>query len=133
MLGRFASMLAFALGCTAAAAQAPDRPGPMQSGRHATPAPVERGAGSTKQAPAAAATAGKLDVNQLFATSCGWCHTNGGRQDGKGPKLMGTPLTDAEIVSRIRTGKPGQMPAFGATFSDQQMKAIVAYIRELKP
>jgi mono/diheme cytochrome c family protein len=46
---------------------------------------------------------------------------------------MGTPLTDAELVSRIRTGKPGQMPAFGSAFSDQQMKAIVAYIRELKP
>lgn len=127
MFGRLAALLA--LGCTAAAAQAPDRPGPMQSGRHVPGAPAQ--AGSAKQAPAG--TAGKLDVNQLFATSCGWCHFNGGRQDGKGPKLMGTPLTDAEIVSRIRTGKPGQMPAFGATFSDEQMKAIIAYIRELKP
>jgi mono/diheme cytochrome c family protein len=129
MFGRLAVMLAFALGCTAAAAQAPDRPGPMQSGQHVPGAPAQ--ADSAKQAPAG--TSGKLDVNQLFATSCGWCHFNGGRQDGKGPKLMGTPLTDAEIVSRIRSGKPGQMPAFGATFSDEQMKAIVAYIRGLKP
>jgi mono/diheme cytochrome c family protein len=126
-----AVLLGLAFAC--AWAQAPQKPGPMQSGRHATPAPVDAGASSAKQAPAAAGAAGKLDVNQLFATSCGWCHFNGGRQDGKGPKLIGTPLTDAEIVSRIRTGKPGQMPAFGATFSDEQMKAIIAYIRELKP
>ena len=129
MLGRLAALLAF--GCAAAAAQAPDRPGPMQSGRHATPPPVE--GGSAKQSPAAPGTAGKFDVGQLFATSCGWCHSKGGREDGKGPKLMGTPLTDAELVSRIRIGKPGQMPAFGSAFSDEQMKAIVAYIRELKP
>ncbi len=129
MLGRLAVLVAF--GCGAAAAQAPDRPGPMQSGRHATGAPVE--GGSAKPSPPAAATAGKFDVGQLFATSCGWCHSKGGREDGKGPKLMGTPLTDAELVARIRTGKPGQMPAFGSAFSDEQMKAIVAYIRELKP
>jgi mono/diheme cytochrome c family protein len=128
MLGRLAALLAF--GCAAAAAQVPDRPGPMQSGRHATGAAAQPG---STAAPAGATAATKLDVNQLFATTCGWCHLNGGRQDGKGPKLMGTPLTDAELVARIRNGKPGQMPAFGSTFSDEQMKAIVAYIRELKP
>jgi mono/diheme cytochrome c family protein len=46
---------------------------------------------------------------------------------------MGTEKTDAEIVSRIRNGKPGQMPAFGSTFNDDQLKAIIAYIRGLKP
>jgi mono/diheme cytochrome c family protein len=45
--------------------------------------------------------------------------------------LMGTELTDAQIISRIRTGKPGQMPAF--QFTDEQLRAIVAYIRALKP
>ena len=134
MLGRLAVMLAFALGCTAATAQAPQRPGPMQSGRHVPGAPAQAGsAPGAPQGPTSAKPANKLDVNQLFATSCGWCHFKGGRADGKGPKLMGTALTDAEIASRIRTGKPGQMPAFGATFSDEQMKTIVAYIRELKP
>ena len=132
-LGRLTALL-LALGCAAAAAQVPDRPGPMQSGRHATGAPAQPGSTpGGAESPTAAKAASKLDVNQLFATSCGWCHLDGGRRDGKGPKLMGTPLTDAELVARIRNGKPGQMPAFGATFSDEQMKAIVAYIRELKP
>jgi mono/diheme cytochrome c family protein len=85
--------------------QEPSKPGPMQS----------QG----------------FDVNKLFAGSCGWCHSKGGREAGKGPMLMGTELTDAQIISRIRTGKPGQMPAF--QFTDEQLRAIVAYIRALKP
>jgi mono/diheme cytochrome c family protein len=71
-----------------------------------------------------------FDVNKLFAGSCGWCHSKGGREPGKGPMLMGTALSDAEIVSRIRNGKTGQMPAF--SFTDEQLRAIVAYIRALK-
>jgi len=104
----------------------------MQSGQHVQSAPAEKGA--TDVAPGTtAASPARFNVNQLFASSCGWCHFKGGRENGKGPKLMDTTLTDAEIVSRIRAGKPGQMPAFGSAFSDDQLKAIVAYIRELKP
>jgi len=74
-----------------------------------------------------------MDVGALFATSCGWCHSSGGREAGKGPKLMGTTLTDAEIASRIRNGKTGQMPSFSGAFTDEQIKDIVGYIRGLKP
>jgi mono/diheme cytochrome c family protein len=102
---------------SAAHGQADPQPGPMQSGRHV-------GADVT---PAAQS----FDVGKLFAGSCGWCHSRGGREAGKGPKLMGTELSDAEIIARIRNGKTGQMPAFG--FTDDQLRAIVAYIRALKP
>jgi len=74
----------------------------------------------------------ELDVKRLFASTCGFCHSNGGRSAGKGPQLMGTTLTDAEIASRIRKGKPGQMPAFADAFSDDDIKAIIRYIRGLK-
>jgi mono/diheme cytochrome c family protein len=132
-LDLFLRTVAVALGLAFACAwaQAPQKPGPMQSGRHAEAPPKDATAGATQPAPATGAAA--LDANQLFATSCGWCHSKGGREAGKGPKLMGTPLTDAELVSRIRNGKAGQMPAFGSSFSDDQLRAIVAYIRELKP
>lgn len=80
-----------------------------------------------------APSAGDFDVNKLFANSCGWCHSKGGREAGKGPQLMGTTLTDAELTSRIRSGKVGQMPAFGSAFTEEQMRAIVAHIRGLKP
>ena len=74
-----------------------------------------------------------FDVANLFANTCGWCHFDGGRKPGKGPQLMGTSLTDAEIITRIKTGKTGAMPAFGSQFTEPQITAIVAYIRALKP
>jgi len=73
-----------------------------------------------------------LDVEKLFANTCGWCHSGAGREAGRGPKLMGTTLTDAEIINRIKHGKSGAMPAFETTFSDEQLKQIIAYIRGLK-
>jgi mono/diheme cytochrome c family protein len=118
----------------AAAAAQSDKPGPMQSGTHAQP---DTGKPRTSEgAPAAqpgTPPAADFDVQQLFATTCGWCHLKGGRVAGKGPQLMGTDKTDAEIATRVRNGKTGQMPAFGATFNDDQMKAIITYIRGLKP
>ena len=46
---------------------------------------------------------------------------------------MGTTLSDAEIIHRITVGKQGAMPAFGSAFSSEEMRAIVDYIRGLKP
>lgn len=74
-----------------------------------------------------------LDVNQLFATTCGWCHSDGGRSAGRGPQLMNTTRSDDFIRYRIKNGKEGAMPAFGSTFSDADIDAIIKYIRALKP
>ena len=72
-----------------------------------------------------------LNVRQLFATSCGWCHQSGGRTEGRGPKLAGTDKSDEYIINQIKKGKPPGMPAFGKSFNDDQIQAIVAYIRAL--
>jgi mono/diheme cytochrome c family protein len=86
------------------------------------------------QQPAApAADNGPLDVGQLFATTCGWCHSDGGRAAGKGPQLMDSHRDDDFMRYRIKNGKEGAMPAFGTTFSDAQIDDIVKYIRALKP
>lgn len=82
---------------------------------------------------AAAGPASKLDVHQLFATTCGWCHTDGGRVAGKGPQLMNTARSDDFIRNRIKNGKEGAMPAFGASLSDADIDVIILYIRNLKP
>jgi mono/diheme cytochrome c family protein len=74
---------------------------------------------------------GKLNVESLFATSCGWCHQGGGRVAGRGPKLAGTDKSDEFIIRQIKNGKPPGMPAFGKSFSDEQIQAIVAYVRGL--
>jgi mono/diheme cytochrome c family protein len=80
-----------------------------------------------------AAHSEQFDVGQLFATTCGWCHSDGGRAAGKGPQLMDTKRDDDFIRSRIKNGKEGAMPAFGAVLSDEQIDEIIKYVRALKP
>ena len=91
-----------------------------------------REAAPPADAAASAPAANGYDVEKLFASTCGWCHSNAGRTAGRGPQLMGTTLTDAEIIHRIKTGKTGAMPAFATAFDDAQLQAIVRYIRALK-
>ena len=92
---------------------------------YATPAQAQSANAAPDNAP--------LDVHQLFATTCGWCHSDGGRVAGKGPQLMDTKRDDEFIRERIKNGKSGSMPAFGMMFSDAQIDQIIKYIRELKP
>ena len=73
-----------------------------------------------------------IDGPTMFATLCGYCHQDGGRAEGKGPKLAGSKRSDEFIIARIRNGKSGAMPAFGGTFSEGQIIAILAYIRSLE-
>ena len=88
-------------------------------------------AASDEQTPAPAEHT--FDVNQVFASICGFCHANGGRDEGKGPQLMNTARSDDFIRNRIKNGKEGAMPAFASTFSDADIDQIIAYIRALKP
>jgi len=76
---------------------------------------------------------GTLDVGQVFAGTCGYCHSEGGRAPGKGPQLMNSPRDDDFIRNRIKLGKQGAMPAFAGTFTDAEIHQIVKYIRALKP
>jgi mono/diheme cytochrome c family protein len=73
-----------------------------------------------------------IDGPTMFATSCGFCHQDGGRAEGKGPKLAGSKRSDEFIIERIKRGKVGSMPAFGGALSDGQVIAILAYIRSLE-
>jgi mono/diheme cytochrome c family protein len=75
----------------------------------------------------------KFDVGQLFASTCGFCHSDGGRAAGRGPQLMNSSRDDDYLRNRIKNGKNGAMPAFGTTFTDAQIDEIIKYIRALKP
>jgi mono/diheme cytochrome c family protein len=92
-------------------------------------------AGALVAAPAPLRAQGTPDesagADRLFATSCGWCHAEGGREAGKGPKLAGTQRSDEFIVTRIKNGKPGQMPGFAGALKDDQIAALLRYIRGL--
>jgi len=75
----------------------------------------------------------ELDVKELFASNCGFCHSDGGRSAGRGAQLMNTQRNDEFIRDRIKNGKEGAMPAFAQMFSDSDIDAIIHYIRTLKP
>jgi mono/diheme cytochrome c family protein len=85
------------------------------------------------QSATAAQDSAPMDVGQLFATTCGWCHSDGGRAAGKGPQHMDTTRDDDFLRNRIKNGKPGAMPAFAAMFCDAQVDQIIKYIPDLKP
>jgi cytochrome c553 len=74
-----------------------------------------------------------LDDKILFASNCGFCHSDGGRVAGRGPQLMDTKRDDEFLRDRIKAGKEGAMPAFGEMFNEADIAAIIKYIHDLKP
>ena len=83
--------------------------------------------------PAPSPAGSTIDVKALFASTCGFCHSDSGRNAGRGPQLMDTKRSDEFIRDRIKNGKQGAMPAFGQMFSDADIDAIIDYIHSLKP
>jgi cbb3-type cytochrome c oxidase subunit III len=76
------------------------------------------------------------DAAALFKQNCLMCH----RADGKGFPALKTPdFTDAkwhaahpdkELIEVIKNGKKGTpMPAFAGKLSDDEIQALVSYIR----
>ncbi len=79
---------------------------------------------------------------ELFASTCARCHGEGG--SGGLPLYAGGPSprnfrdhafqasrSDAEIRAVIVGGKGAGMPAFGRTFDEAQLGALVRYLRSL--
>ena len=81
--------------------------------------------------PQAEASPNAIDGKKMFTSTCGFCHQDGGRHAGRGPKLSKSERSDEFMIERIKKGKVGAMPAFGAVFNDAQIGALMAYIRGL--
>lgn len=77
---------------------------------------------------------------ELFKSKCAACHG----PDGKGQTAMGKNLklrdlsseevqkqSDGELKTIVENGK-GKMPAFKGKLNDEQIEALVQYIRSLK-
>jgi mono/diheme cytochrome c family protein len=80
----------------------------------------------------AQADAAKRGEAVFDSHGCAYCHENGGRSAGKGPKLMGTSRDDSFITFRVMNGKQGLMPAFSGSIDGDQLTDLIAYIRSLK-
>jgi len=84
------------------------------------------------QSPAAAQSSA-----ELYKSKCAVCHA----ADGSGNTPIGTKLgvkgfktsksTDAEMFNITKKGK-GKMPAYENKLTDDQIKGLVQYIRELE-
>jgi cytochrome c6 len=89
---------------------------------------------------AVTAPAHAQDAAALFKTKCAACHS----ADGSGSSAMGKQLgvtdlradatqkqTDAQLTDSITNGKGKRMPAYKGKLTDDQIKQLVAYIRDL--
>jgi cytochrome c oxidase subunit 2 len=64
---------------------------------------------------------------------CAKCHGDVG-EGGIAPRIAGSPtLTDAEALEDIVRNGRGQMPPVGSQWTDEQMDALVDYLRESPP
>lgn len=81
------------------------------------------------------------DGGALYKSKCAACHA----ADGSGQTSMGKAMkirdlrvdevqkqTDLELTKVIAGGK-GKMPAYGKQLSNDDIKALIAHIRTLKP
>jgi mono/diheme cytochrome c family protein len=85
-------------------------------------------------------TAMASDGAAIYKSKCSMCHgadASGNTQMGKamGLKDMGSAevqkMSDADLSAVIAKGK-GKMPAYGGKISDEDINALVKYIRTLK-
>jgi mono/diheme cytochrome c family protein len=68
---------------------------------------------------------------KLFERNCAHCHGDDARGD-EGPDLHNLTWSDARIARRIREGLKGEMPKFGSKLNEQDIHALIAYLRTLK-
>jgi mono/diheme cytochrome c family protein len=86
------------------------------------------------------------DVKAVWENNCAQCHGKDGRADTKmGQKLSAKDLTDPKVQANFSDAKATQsikegvkengkttMKAFGGKLSEEEIKALVAYVRTLK-
>ena len=69
--------------------------------------------------------------HRLFDHNCAHCHGEDARGD-EGPDLHDLKKSDARIEKIIKGGLKGEMPQFSKKFTDDEVKALIAYLRTLK-
>jgi cytochrome c oxidase cbb3-type subunit III len=103
----------------------------------ALPAKSDHTADTETSEPVVAAHSSQIKEGaSLFRANCSVCHGLSAQGGGRGPSLTSGPWihgsTDAAIFQTISRGVPGTgMPA--NNFQDSETRAIIAYIRSLRP
>jgi mono/diheme cytochrome c family protein len=95
---------------------------------------------------ASAVSVRAADAKANWAANCAQCHGKGGAADTKmGKQLNAKDLTDPKVQAAFTDAKATQsikegvkengkttMKAFGGKLTDDEIKALVAYVRTLK-
>ena len=92
---------------------------------------------------ALSASAGGAGGEELFVTNCAPCHGKDGKAKTPIARKLGVKdltqckLTDVEIEKQILAGKRDdhgkeKMPSFQGKLSDEEIKAIIAVVNELR-
>ena len=80
------------------------------------------------------------DVAALYKTKCQICHGADGKGDTPAGKKIGAKdlhspevakLSDAQLFEIVKKGKE-KMPSYDGKLTDDQIKALVRYVRSLK-
>jgi mono/diheme cytochrome c family protein len=80
------------------------------------------------------------DATSLFKTKCAACHAPDGSGNTPTGKALGVldlrsdevqKETDAQLNDSITNGKGKKMPAYKGKLTDDQIKGLVGYIRDL--
>jgi cytochrome c6 len=80
------------------------------------------------------------DPAAVFKAKCAACHAADGSGNSATGKALATPdlrsdevqkQTDAQLIDSITNGKGKKMPAYKGKLTDDQIKQLVGYVREL--
>ncbi len=73
----------------------------------------------------------------VYKAKCAMCHGPDGKKENAamGTKALTSPeiqkMSEAELVQVVSKGK-GKMPGYAGKLTDEQIKAVVAYVKTLK-
>ena len=89
---------------------------------------------------ALASTAFAADGAALFKSKCAMCHgpegnASSGMSKSMGLKPLSSPevqkMSEADLTALVTNGK-GKMPAYKGKLSDEEISAVVSYVKTLK-
>ena len=96
---------------------------------HVVSAAIDQAAGSGK--PTVPADGKAAAGYRLFDHNCAHCHGDDARGD-EGPSLYDLRKSDERLQKIIKNGIKGEMPSFSKKFTDDDVQALIAYLRTLK-
>ena len=69
--------------------------------------------------------------HEFFEMSCSQCHGEDAHGD-EGPDLHNLAISNTRIAMTIKKGIKSEMPTFAKKYDDQQIAALVTYLRSLR-